>query len=81
VRAFYILDCKVEVCHFECPSSILVGEVLRFFEEFETNMVGVEGNLIWNGKKEVFPFHKGMDYGKQLSIMCQISLFRRREHL
>ena len=60
--------------------SMLVGEVLRFFEELEANMIGVESDLMRNREKEVFPFHEGVDYGKELSIMCQISSFRGREH-
>ena len=74
------MDSEIEVCHFECPSSMSVGEVLGFFEELETNMISVKGDLVWDGKKEVFPFHEGMDYGEELSIVCQVGLFRGREH-
>ena len=43
-------------------------------------MVGVEGDLVWNGEEEVLPFHKGMDYGEEFSIMCRVGSFRGREH-
>jgi len=59
---------------------MLVGEVLGFFEELETNMIGVKGDLVWNGKKEVFPFHEGMDDGEEFSIVCRVGSFRGGEH-
>jgi len=49
VRAFDIGDLNSVVGELDAPSCMTVGQVLRFFEELETNVVGVYRSFVWVG--------------------------------
>ena len=47
MRAFNIGDLNSIIGKLNAPSCMMVGQVLRFFEELETNMVSVDHNHVW----------------------------------
>ena len=77
VRAFDIGDLNSVISELDTPSCMTVGQVLRFFEELETNVISVYRNHMWIGEKEWSPFTKGMHDSQHFSIVCQVFAFWR----
>src|SRR6267143_960564 len=68
VRAFDIGDLNSVVGELNTPSCMLVGQVLRLFEELETNVVSVYHNHVWVSEEKWSPFTKGMHDSQHFSV-------------